>query len=62
LEDIQGNLSINTLQKRAILGKSHIIQKVLQCEFSSLSGGDRRWFKKACDKMQPYNNNNNPEH
>ena len=33
LEDIPGKkLSINSLQKTAILGTSHIIRKVLQCE------------------------------
>ena len=32
LEAIPGKHSINSLQKTAILGKSHIIQKVLQCE------------------------------
>ena len=54
LEDIPGKHSIDSLQKTTILGTSHIIRKVLQCEASSLSGGDRRWFKrstrKACDK------------
>jgi hypothetical protein len=32
LEAIPGKHSIDSLQKTAILGKSHIIQKVLQCE------------------------------
>jgi hypothetical protein len=32
LEAVPGNLSIDSLQKTAILGTSHIIQKVLQCE------------------------------
>ena len=32
LEDISGKHSIDSLQKTAILGTSHIIRKVLQCE------------------------------
>jgi len=32
VEDIPGNRSIDSLQKTAILGTSHIIRKVLQCE------------------------------
>ena len=32
LEDIPGKRSIDLLQKTAILGTSHIIRKVLQCE------------------------------
>jgi hypothetical protein len=32
LEVITGKLSIDSLQKTAILGTSHIIRKVLQCE------------------------------
>ena len=32
LEDIPGKHSIDSLQKTAILGTSHIIGKVLQCE------------------------------
>jgi len=32
LEDIPGKHSINSLQNTAILGTSHTIQKVLQCE------------------------------
>jgi hypothetical protein len=39
LEAIPGKHSIDSLQKRAILGTSHIIRKVLQCETLSLSGG-----------------------
>jgi hypothetical protein len=40
-----GKLSIDSLQKTAILGTSHIIRKVLHCETCSLSGGDHRSFK-----------------
>jgi hypothetical protein len=32
LEDIPGKHSIDTLQKTAIPGTSHIMRKVLQCE------------------------------
>jgi hypothetical protein len=57
LEAIPGKHSIDSLQKTAILGTSHIIRKVLQCETLSLSGGGHCWFKrrtrkKACDKRQ----------
>jgi hypothetical protein len=40
LEAVPGKYSIDSLQKTAILGTSHIIRKVLQCETGSLSGGD----------------------
>jgi len=36
--------------KTAILGTSHIIWKVLQCEASSVSGGDHRWFERSTGK------------
>jgi hypothetical protein len=32
LEDVSGKHLIDSLQKTAILGTSHIIRKVLQCE------------------------------
>jgi hypothetical protein len=47
LEAVPGKHSIVSLQKTAILGTSHIIRKVLQCETGSLSGGDHRWFKRS---------------
>ena len=50
LETIPGNHSIDSLQKTAILGTSHILWKVLQCEAWSLSGGDHRWFKRSTRK------------
>ena len=65
LETIPGKHSIDSLQKTAILGTSHIIRKVLQCEAWSLSGGDHRRFKrstrKKCLWQETYvsNNNNN---
>ena len=50
LETIPGKHSIDSLQKTAILGTSHIIWKVLQCEAWNLSGGDHRWFKRSTRK------------
>ena len=32
LETVPGKLSVDSLQKTAILGTSHVIRKVLQCE------------------------------
>ena len=62
----KGKHLIDSLQKTAILGTSHIIRKVLQCEAWSLSGGDHRWFKRSTRKKCLwqetyilYNNNNN---
>jgi len=45
LEAVRGEQSTDSLQKTAVLGTSHIIRKVLQCEAWGLSGGDHRWFK-----------------
>jgi len=65
LEVIPGKHSIDSLQKTAILGTSHIIRKVLQCETWSLSGGNHCWFKRSTRKKRPVtrddntNNNNN---
>jgi len=66
LETIPGKHLIDSIQKTAILGTSHIIRKVLQCEASSLSGGDHSWFKRSMRKKCLgqetyilYNNNNN---
>ena len=53
LEAVPGKHSIDSLQKTAILGTSHIIRKVLQCEACSLSGGDHRWFKRSTGKKRP---------
>ena len=53
LEAVSGKHSIDSLQKTAILGTSHIIRKVLQCEAWSLSGGDHCWFKKITGKNRP---------
>ena len=66
LETVTGKHSIDSLQKTAILGTSHTIRKVLQCEAWSVSGGDHCWFKRSTRKKRPvtetsisYNNNNN---
>jgi hypothetical protein len=50
---IPGKHSIDSLQKTAILGTSHMILKILQCETSSLSGGDHRWFQRSTRKKRP---------
>ena len=52
LETVPGKHSIDPLQKTAILGTSHIIRKVLQCEAWSLSGGEHRWFKRSTRKKR----------
>ena len=65
LEAVPEKHSIDSLQKTAILGTSHIIRKVLQCEAWSLSGGDHRWFmrstgrKSLWQETSIHNNNNN---
>ena len=55
LEALPGKHSMDSLQKTAtrILGTSHIICKVLQCETWSLRGGDHRWFKRRTWKKRP---------
>jgi len=53
LEAVPGKHSIDSLQKTAILGTSHIIRKVLQCEARSLSGGHHCWFKRITRKNRP---------
>jgi hypothetical protein len=52
LEAIPGKHSIDSQQKTATLGTSHIIRKVLQCEARSLGGGDHRWFKRSTRKKR----------
>jgi hypothetical protein len=53
LEAIPGKHSIDSLQKTAVLGTSHIMWKVLQCETGSLSSGDHHWFKRSTGKKRP---------
>jgi hypothetical protein len=55
LEGVPGKHSIDSLQKTAILGTSHIIQ----CETRSLRGGDHRWFKRSTRKKRPMTRDNN---
>jgi len=50
LEAVPGKHSIDSLQKTATLGTSHIIRKVLQCEAWSVSGGDHCWFERSTGK------------
>jgi type VI protein secretion system component VasK len=53
LEAVPGGYSVRSLQKTAILEITHTIQKVLQSETWSLSGGDRRCFKSSTrEKMR----------
>jgi len=63
LEAVPGKSSIDSLQKTAILGTSHIIRKVLHCKTGSPNGGDHHWFKRSTRKKRPVtrdiNNNNN---
>jgi hypothetical protein len=62
LEAIPGKHSVDTLQKAAILGTSHVTRKVLYSESCSLSGGDHGWFKRSTGEkwsVTRYNNNNN---
>jgi hypothetical protein len=47
LEAMPRKNSIVSLQKTAMLGKSHTIRKVLQSETRSLSGKDHRLFKRS---------------
>jgi hypothetical protein len=60
-EAIPGKHSIDSLQQTAILGTSHIIRKVLQCETRSLSGGGHRWFKGSARKKWPVARDNNDD-
>jgi hypothetical protein len=46
LETILGKHSTDSLNKTAILGTTHTIRKILQCETWSLSGGGHRCFKR----------------
>ena len=68
LEAVPRKHSVDSLQKTAILGTSHIIRKVLQCEAWILSGGDHCWFKRSSRKKRHVtrdinnNNNNNKNH
>ena len=59
LEAVPGKHSIDSLQKTAILGTSHIIRKVLQCEaclnpewWGSPLVQEKYQEEKACDKRR----------
>jgi hypothetical protein len=53
LETIPRKHSIDSLQKTAILGTSHIIRKVLQSETSSMIGGvHHHWLKRSTRKRR----------
>ena len=70
MEAVTGKHSIDSLQKTAILGTSHIIRKVLQCEARSVSGGDQLLVQEKYREEMPVtetsisyiNNNNNGDH
>jgi hypothetical protein len=66
LETIPGQHSIDSLQKTAIVGTSHIIRKVLQAETCSLSGGVHHWLERRStrEERKPVtrNDNNNNMH
>jgi hypothetical protein len=73
LQTIPGKHLTDSVQKTAILGTSHIIQKVLQSETGSMSGGNHSWFKRRStrekravtgdiDDDDDDNNNNNNKH
>jgi len=55
----KGKRSIDSLQKTAVLGTSHVIREVLQCETSSLNGGDHRWFRRSTRKIRPMTRDDN---
>jgi hypothetical protein len=52
LGTIPGQHSIDSLQKTAILGTSHIIRKVLQAVTWSLSGGVHHWLKRRSTREE----------
>jgi hypothetical protein len=58
LEAIPEKYSIDSLQKTAVLGTSHIIRKVLQSETWYLSGGDHRCLKRSTREKWPVTRNN----
>jgi hypothetical protein len=53
LEAVPRKHSIDSLQKTAIRGTSHIIRKVLQCEARNLSGGYHCCFNRITRKKRP---------
>jgi hypothetical protein len=59
LKAITGKHWIDSLQKTAILGTSHKIRKILQCETGSLSGRGHRWFKRNTRKKRSVTRDNN---
>jgi hypothetical protein len=50
---IPGKNSIDTRQKTAMRGTSHIIRKVLQSEALNLNAWDNRWFKRSTREKWP---------
>ena len=58
MEAIPGEYSIDTLQKTAVLGTSHIIRKVMQSETGYINCGANRWFGRSASKRRPPIRNN----
>jgi hypothetical protein len=54
-----GKYSIDSLQKTALFRTSYIKWKVLHSETGSLSGRDRRCFKRSTRKKRPMTRENN---
>ena len=59
LETIPRKHSTDSLQKTAVLGTSRIIQKVLQSETGSLSGGNYSWLKRSTREKRTVTRDNN---
>jgi hypothetical protein len=63
LKEKFGSYTRNTFDrfttKAAILGTSHIIRKVLQCETGSLNDVDNRWFESSGRKKSSATRHNN---
>jgi len=59
LEAIPGKHSVDSLNKAAVLGTSHVKRKVVQCETGCLSGGAHRWFKRSAREKRTVTRGNN---
>jgi len=50
---VPGKHTSDSRQETATAGTSHTIRKVLQSDSGTLSGRDRRWFKRSARKKRP---------
>ena len=50
LEAVQGEHSIGSVQRTAVLGTAHIIREVMLCDTGRLGGGGRRWFRRGTEE------------